>query len=68
MSDYNANPDPDTNRLRQVSVGYLLAPLINLKVDQFSTLTDLKVYALVKKIGSTRLHFLVDPAELPHNP
>lgn len=66
MSDYNADPNPDLDRIRQVSVGYLLAPLINLKVDQFSTLTDFKVYALVKKIGSTRLQFLVDPPDIPH--
>lgn len=66
MSDYNADADPDTDRIRQVSVGYLLAPLINLKIDQFSTLSDLKVYALVKKLGSTRLHVLVDPDDIPH--
>lgn len=66
MSDYNADADPDTDRIRQVSVGYLLAPLLNLKVDQFPTLTEFKVYALVKQIGSTRLHVLVDPDLIPH--
>jgi len=66
MGTYNADPNPDTNRIRQVTVGYLFAPLDNLKVDQFSTLSDRKVYSLVQKIGSTRLHVLVDPAAIPH--
>ncbi len=67
MGNYNADPNPDTDRIRQVSVGYVLAPLIKLKVDQFSTLTANKVYALVEKVGSTRLQVLVDPAQIPHN-
>lgn len=66
MGNYNADPNPDTDRIRQVALFFLLAPLPKLKVDQFSTLTDLKVYSLVQKIGSTRLHVLVDPALLPH--
>ena len=68
MSNYNADPHPDEDRIRQVSVGYVFAPLDNLKVDQFSTLTTLKVYSLVELIGSTRLQVLVAPAQLPHIP
>jgi len=66
MGDYNADAVPDKNRIRQVAFGYLFAPQDQLKVDQFSTDCDEKVYALVKKIGSTRMHILVDPADLPH--
>lgn len=66
MGDYGANPNPDTDRIRQVAFGYELAPLDKLKVDQFSTLTDNKVYSLVEKIGSTRLLVLVDPDKIPH--
>ena len=65
MSDYNADPAPDTDRIRQVAFSYKLAPLENLKVDQFSTDNSNKVYSLVKKKGSTRLQVLVDPAEIP---
>ncbi len=67
MSDYNADPNPDTDRIRQVAFGFKLAALPDLKIDQFSTLTSLKVYHCVKKIGSTRIQFLVDPALIPHN-
>lgn len=66
MSDYNADPNPDTDRIRQVAFGYQLAPLSKLKVDQFSTASNNKVYSLVEKIGSTRLHVLVDPDLIPH--
>lgn len=66
MSNYNADPVPDTDRIRQVSVGYTLADLHNLKIDQFSTLTSLKVYSFVELIGSTRLQVLVDPDLIPH--
>ncbi len=65
MSDYNADINPDTDKIRQVAFGYLLAPESDLKVDQFSTDTDLKVYHCVRKIGSTRIQFLVDPAQIP---
>lgn len=65
MSDYNADPNPDTDKIRQVAFGYGLAPLDNLKVDQFSTASNLKVYHMVRKLGSTRLDILVDPAEIP---
>ena len=66
MGTYNADPVPDTDRIRQVAFGYEFAPLSNLKVDQFSTATAAKVYALVVKVGSTRLQVLVDPATIPH--
>lgn len=65
MSNYNADPNPDTGKLRQVAFGYKLSPESDLKVDQFSTAGDDKVYHMVKKIGSTRLQFLVDPSALP---
>ncbi len=67
MGTYNADPNPDTDRIRQVAFGFKLAALPDLKIDQFSTLTSLKVYHCVKKIGSTRIQFLVDPALIPHN-
>lgn len=66
MGDYNADPNPNTDRIRQVAFGYAIAPLSKLKVDQFSTTTTDKVYALVEKIGSTRLRVLVDPDQIPH--
>ncbi len=66
MSTYNADPNPDIDRIRQVAFNYGFAPELDLKVDQFSTLTSHKVYHLVKKIGSTNLSVLVDPALLPH--
>ena len=65
MGDYNADPAPDTDKIRQVAFGYELAPLVKLKVDQFSTLTANMVYSLVVNIGSTRLKVLVDPAAVP---
>lgn len=65
MGNYNADPTPDTDAIRQVAFGYGLAPLLDLKVDQFSTDSSLKVFSLVKKIGSTRLQVQVDPDELP---
>lgn len=65
MSDYNADPDPDLNKCRVCAFCYKLAPLTDLKVDQFSTPTDLKVYHFVRKLGSTRMQFLVDPELIP---
>jgi len=66
MTTYNADSTPDTDRIRQVAFGYRFAPVTKLKVDQFSTTTDNKVYHMVKKIDSTRLQVLVDPADIPH--
>ena len=65
MGDYNADPNPDEDRIRQVAFGYLFAPQVDLKVDQFSTSGTEKVYNLTRKIGSTRLRVLVDPQDLP---
>lgn len=65
MGNYNADPTPDTDAIRQVAFGYRFAPETDLKVDQFSTSSSLKVFSLVKKIGSTRLHVQVDPDDLP---
>jgi len=65
MSTYNADPNPDVDKIRQVAFGYQLSPLSMLKVDQFSTGTDDKVYSLVVKLGKTRLKVLVDPSLLP---
>jgi len=65
MSDYNADPVPEIDKIRQVAFGYGLAPQSNLKVDQFSTVTADKVYSLVVKLGKTRLKVLVDPSLIP---
>lgn len=65
MGDYNADANPGINKLTQVAFGYQLAPLKQLKVDQFSTATANKVYNLTKKIGKTRLRILVDPSQIP---
>jgi len=62
MGTYNADAVPDLNKLMTAAFGYKLANQTNLKVDQFSTATSLKVYTFVRKIGSTRLKVLVDPA------
>lgn len=65
MGNYNADPDPDLDRIRQVAFGFAIAPLVDMKIDQFSTASSNKVYHIVRKIGSTRLQVLVDPAEIP---
>lgn len=65
MGDYGADPNPDTDKIRQVAFGYKIAPQHKLKVDQFSTATSLKVYHLARKLDSTRMQVLVDPAEIP---
>jgi len=65
LSDYGADAVPDTDKIRQVAFGYQLAPLDNLKIDQFSVHDSAKCYTLVKFHGKTRLKVLVNPAELP---
>ena len=65
MSNFNADPNPDLPRIRQVAFGYQIAPESDLKVDQFSTASSNKVYTIVRKIGSTRLKVLVDPDAIP---
>ena len=65
MSDYGADPDPVIDKIREVAHAYRFAPQENLKVDQHSTASDHKVYHLVRKLGSTNMIVLVDPADLP---
>lgn len=65
MSDYNADPNPDLDLIRQVGFGFTFVEQADVKTDQFSTGSSLKVYHFAKKIGSTRLQFLVDPTEIP---
>lgn len=65
MSNYNADPNPDLDKIHTVAFGYELAPQTDLKVDQFSTATTDKVYNITRKIGSTRLRVLVVPADVP---
>lgn len=64
MSDYGADPDPDLDKINTVCFGYNLGPLFNVKVDQFSTGDDDKVYSLVQKLGSSRLLVRVTPDEV----
>ena len=65
MGNFGADPAPELPKFRKLAFEYKLAPQANLKVDQFSTDTDLKVYTFVVKIGSTRLKVLVDPSQIP---
>lgn len=65
MSDYGADSDPQLNKIRTVAFQYNFANQVNLKVDQFSTVDTKKCYHLVKRIGSTNLHFLVEPTDVP---
>ena len=65
MSDYGADPDPDTAKIRQVAFAYGFARLPNLKVDQFPISASAKCYTLVQFHGKTRLKIKVIPAELP---
>lgn len=64
MSDYGADPDPDIDKINTVCFGYNLGPQGDVKVDQFSTDGDDKVYSLVQKLGSSRLLVRVNPAEI----
>ena len=65
MSDYGAEADPDTDKIRQVAFGYNLAPLSKLKVDQFPISDSAKCYTLVQFWGKTRLQVKVYPDQLP---
>lgn len=64
MGDYGADANPALNKFRTVAFKYNFVPQDNLKVDQFSTSTADKVYKFVRKIGSTRLKFRVDPTQI----
>ena len=65
MSDYNSDSDPDLDKIRMVAFGFGLFPLTKVKSDQFSTLTDQKVYKFCRKIGTHRLRVQVNPDEIP---
>lgn len=65
MGDYNADKFPALNKMRTIAFNLKLVPQKNLKVDQFPTTTNLKVYHFVVKIGSTNLSVLVDPDDVP---
>lgn len=65
MSDYNADPNPDLDKIHQVAFVYGLARQTNLKVDQFSTGSSKKVYTINRRIESTRLKILVEPDDIP---
>ena len=65
MGDYNADPDPDLDKIRMVGFGFGLFPLDNVKADQFSTLTTAKVYKFCRKIGTHRLRVQVNPDDIP---
>ena len=65
MGNYNADPNPDLDKIRQIGFGLFLFPLNNVKVDQFSTLTTQKVYKFCRKIGTHRLRVQVNPDEIP---
>lgn len=64
MGNYNADSNPNLNKIRTVAFGFSFAAQSDLKVDQFSTTTSKKVYHLVRKIGSTNLSVLVEPDEI----
>lgn len=65
MGNYNADPSPDLDKIRMVAYGFGLFTDQKTKADQFSTDSNLKVYHLVKKIGSNRLRIQVDPSQIP---
>ena len=65
MGDYNADSNPDLDKIRMVAFGFGLFPLVDVKSDQFSTLTSVKVYKFCKKIGTHRLRVQVNPDEIP---
>ena len=65
MGDYNADSNPDLDKIRMVAFGMGLFPLDTVKADQFSTLTDQKVYKFCRKLGTHRLRVLVNPDEIP---
>jgi hypothetical protein len=65
MGNYGADPAPQLPKIRKVAFDFNFVPQDDLKVDQFSTVSSNKVYSVVRKIGSTRLKFLVDPSQIP---
>ena len=65
MGNYNADLTPDLDKIRMIGFGFALFPLDTVKADQFSTLTDQKVYKFCRKIGTHRLRIQVNPDEIP---
>jgi len=65
MGNYNADVDPDLDKIRMIAYGFGFFTRDKTKADQFSTATSHKVYKLTKKIGKNRLRVLVNPAEIP---
>ena len=65
MGDYNADPDPDLSKITMIAHGFNIAPLVKLKIDQFSTLDSTKVYSFVQKSTRSRLRIKVNPTEIP---
>ena len=65
MGDYNADPAPQLPKFRTIAFDFNLVPQRDLKVDQFSTASANKVYHFARRIGSTRIQFLVDPSQIP---
>lgn len=65
MGDYNADQNPDLDKITMVAYGFGLFPLNNVKADQFSTLSDRKVYKFTRRIGSHNLYVLVNPDDIP---
>jgi len=68
MTDYGADAEPNIANIRQVAFGYFLAPLSNLKVDQFTIHDSAACFTLVRFHGKTRLKVLVNPNDLPQLP
>lgn len=64
MGDYNADANPNLNKMRTVAFAMHLVSQDNLKVDQFSTVGTEKIYHYARKIMSTRIRFKVEPANV----
>lgn len=65
MGDYNADPNPDLDKITMVAYGFGFFTKTDTKADQFSTLDTSKVYKLTRKIGKNRLRIKVDPTMVP---
>lgn len=62
MGNYNADANPELGKFRRLAFQYAEVHQNDLMVDQFSTATSEKVYHYARRIGSTRIQFLVNPA------
>lgn len=65
MGDFGADKFPAVNKMRTIAFNYKLFNLVKIKVDQFPTDNDDKVYSFVQKLGSHRLLIRVNPNEIP---